>query len=172
MRPHRACAVASRNCKRIRVLSLASSLFSSSNMVLFLLKRNHRNHRYLRQQGTRRGTLLGHGGTGGTCSWSRPDRSIMFRAMLLCVATESARNRAFWDNPWGAPVRSSWQSAMREIWWDAIPDDPPNVSSEQAEQSACPPQRKRWCRGKLSAARRLCEVVTRGMCDGGQDTPQ
>jgi hypothetical protein len=32
------------------------------------------------------------------------------------------------DNPRGDPVPSTSGSAMREIWWDAMPDYPPNVS--------------------------------------------
>jgi hypothetical protein len=82
-------------------------------MVLLLLKRKNRMHRSLKQEGTRRGTLAVTGEQKG--GMFRPDRSIMSQAMLLWVATENARNRAFWHKERGAPVRSAWRSAMRQI---------------------------------------------------------
>jgi hypothetical protein len=94
----------------------------------FLFKRKHRMHRSLKQEAHGNGHYLGQGGNRGACSGSRPDRSIISRAMLLWVATESARNRAFRHKERGAPVRSAWRSAMRQIWCDAMSYRPPNVS--------------------------------------------
>jgi hypothetical protein len=52
----------------------------------------------------------------------------MSRAILLWVATKSPRNRAFRHKERGALVRSAWLSAMRQIWWDAMPDHLPNAA--------------------------------------------
>jgi hypothetical protein len=52
-------------------------------------------HRSLIHEGTRRGKIAGKRGRTVACSGSRPDRSIMSRAILLRVATESTRNRAY-----------------------------------------------------------------------------
>jgi hypothetical protein len=78
-----------------------------STLGIFYSRESTECRESLKQEGTRKGT---QGGKRGACSGSRPDRSIISRAMLPWVATESARNRAFRHKERGAPVRSAWRS--------------------------------------------------------------